>query len=83
VHRVAILTYDGVALFELGCAVELFGLPRPELKNWYECEVVSFSHGPFSTTAGVQLITKFIKNLRNYNLLIIHRFSRYESILNK
>jgi AraC family transcriptional activator FtrA len=70
-HRVAILAYDGVALFELGCAVELFGLSRPEFKNWYECEVVSFGHGPFSTTAGVQLITKLIKNLSNYNLLVI------------
>jgi AraC family transcriptional activator FtrA len=70
-HRVAILTYDQVALFELGCAVELFGLPRPEFESWYECKVVSFSHGPLSSTSGVQLISRFVKNLDGFNLLVI------------
>jgi AraC family transcriptional activator FtrA len=70
-HRVAILTYDKVALFELGCAVELFGLPRPEFERWYECEVVSFSRGPFSCTAGLRLISKFVKNLNGFDLLVI------------
>ena len=70
-HRVAILTYDKVALFELGCAVELFGLPRPEFERWYECEVVSFNRGPFSCTAGLRLISKFVKNLNGFDLLVI------------
>ena len=48
--RVAILSYPNVALFELACAVELFGLPRPEFENWYQCDVVSFdvNHRPRS-----------------------------------
>jgi AraC family transcriptional activator FtrA len=70
-HRVAVLTYDRVALFELGCAVELFGLPRPEFENWYECEVVTFSRGPLSSTAGIELSVKVVKDLNNYNLLVI------------
>lgn len=70
-HRVAILTYDRVALFELGCAVELFGLPRPEFEHWYACEVVSFSRGPFSSTAGIELSSKFVKDLNKFDLLVI------------
>ncbi|MGD9010486.1 MAG: helix-turn-helix domain-containing protein [Desulfobacteraceae bacterium] len=70
-HRVAILAYDKVALFELGCAVELFGLPRPEFENWYECEVVSFSRGPLSSTAGIELNVNVVKDLNNFNLLVI------------
>jgi len=41
-QRVAVLAYNNVALFELSCAVELFGLPRPEFYSWYECDVVCF-----------------------------------------
>ena len=70
-HRVAILTYDNVALFELGCAVELFGLPRPEFKSWYTCEIVSFSQGPLCSTGGIQLISKVVKNLNAFNLLVV------------
>ena len=70
-HRVAILTYDKVALFELGCAVELFGLPRPEFRDWYECEVISFRNGTLDSTAGIRIITKFVEKLDAYNLLVI------------
>ena len=50
--RVAILIHDGVALFELGCAVELFALPRPEFPHWYQTEVVSFSNRPLNAIGG-------------------------------
>ncbi|HRM94388.1 MAG TPA: transcriptional regulator FtrA, partial [Alicycliphilus sp.] len=33
---VAVVVYNGLSLFEYGCAVEIFGLPRPELGDrWY------------------------------------------------
>lgn len=70
-HRVAILTYDNVALFELGCAVELFGLPRPEFEKWYACEVISFRRGPLASTAGIRLDSKFVKELNKFDLLVI------------
>ena len=41
-RTVAVLAYDGLCLFEFGIAVELFGLPRPELDvPWYRCDVVA------------------------------------------
>jgi AraC family transcriptional activator FtrA len=71
VTRVAILVRDDAPLFELGCAVELFGLPRPEYPDWYRCDVVTFERGPLRSTAGVQLLAKAVKRLDAYDLLII------------
>lgn len=46
-HRVAVLAYDGMAPFELGVVVEVFGLPRPELDvPWYELDVCAERPGP-------------------------------------
>lgn len=46
-HRVAVLTYPGVALFELSVVIEVFGLPRPELQVpwWYELDVCAIEPG--------------------------------------
>ena len=36
-HRVVVLAYDGLCTFEFGIAVEIFGLPRPEMgERWYQ-----------------------------------------------
>lgn len=69
--RVAILSYQNTALFELGCAVELFALPRPEFEHWYSAQVVCFEEGPLATTGGIQLITEKIDNLDAYDMLIV------------
>ena len=70
-RKIAILSYNNAALFELGCAVELFALPRPETPNWYASEVVCFDPGPHESTAGVLLTTKLIDNLDEYDTLVI------------
>ncbi|MEV8632280.1 helix-turn-helix domain-containing protein [Streptosporangium sp. NPDC051023] len=39
-HFVSVIAFDGMAPFELGCAVEIFGIARPELDvPWYELTV--------------------------------------------
>lgn len=70
-YNVAVLIYDKVSLFELACAVELFGLPRPEFQKWYTCEVVTFSRGPLSSTAGIGLSGKCIQTLDPFDVLVI------------
>lgn len=70
-HRVAILVHDNIALFELGCAVELFALRRPELEEWYQCDVVSFSSVPLGATGGVNLTVKPVKTLADYTMIVI------------
>lgn len=69
--RVAILVDEKIALFELGCAVELFALPRPDILNWYQTDVVSFSNQPLNATGGLLIQPKVVKNLSAYDMLII------------
>jgi AraC family transcriptional regulator, transcriptional activator FtrA len=53
-HRVVALTPPGIAPFELGIVVEVFGLDRPELDVpwWYELTVAAERPGPLPATAG-------------------------------
>lgn len=46
-HTVGVLVFDGMAPFELGVVVEVFGLPRPELgeRPWYRLLVCSEQPG--------------------------------------
>ena len=53
-HRVVALTPSGIAPFELGIVVEIFGLDRPELEApwWYALTVAAEDPGPQPATAG-------------------------------
>ena len=58
-RRVVALAYDQLCTFEFGIVVEVFGLPRPELRvPWYEFEVCSFEHGPIRATGGIQVTAR-------------------------
>jgi AraC family transcriptional regulator, transcriptional activator FtrA len=70
-HKVAILVDNNLALFELGCAVELFALPRPEIANWYQTEVVTFASSNLQATGGLTLAAKQVTDLANYQTLVI------------
>ncbi|MEC8861138.1 MAG: helix-turn-helix domain-containing protein [Pseudomonadota bacterium] len=74
-HRVAILVHDRIALFELGCAVELFALPRPEMDDWYRCDVVSFAEGSIVGTGGVSIAVKTVSSLADYSMIVIPSLS--------
>src|SRR5260221_2672466 len=51
---VVALAYDRLATFEFGIVVEVFGLPRPEIKvPWYRFEVCAVDRGPLRATGGV------------------------------
>lgn len=55
-HRVAVLAYAGMAPFELGCVVEVFGLPRPELDiNGYEVIVCAETADPLPVVGGFSI----------------------------
>ncbi|WAC74633.1 transcriptional regulator FtrA [Roseateles sp. SL47] len=55
-HRVAILAYDRLCMFEFGCAVELFALERPELEvDWYQHLICAVEPGPLRGTGGIQV----------------------------
>lgn len=54
-HKVVVVASEGLGLLELGIALEVFALPRPELTaaGWYETEVCSADGSELSTLAGV------------------------------
>jgi AraC family transcriptional activator FtrA len=55
-RRVVALAYDRMATFEFGIVVEVFGLPRPEIKApWYRFEVCALDRGPLRATGGVTI----------------------------
>lgn len=54
---VVALAYDGLCTFEFGLAVEVFGLPRPEMgPGWYRFAVAGLDPGPLRATGGVRLL---------------------------
>lgn len=69
--KVAILLFDYVPMFELGCAMELFALPRPEIDGWYDTQVVSFSSQAKSTVGGALISPREITSLRQFDMLVI------------
>ena len=53
---VAVIVYDGLSLFEYGCAVEVFGLPRPELGDrWYGFAACAAEPGVLRGAGGIQI----------------------------
>jgi len=57
-HRVAVLAHEGMSPFELGIAVEVFALPRPELEVdwWYGVRVCAERAGePLAVLGGARL----------------------------
>src|SRR5690348_1116571 len=59
-HTVAVYAFDGMSPFELGCVVEVFGLPRPELGvPWYDFKVCAESSLPLRAVGGFTLATEF------------------------
>lgn len=54
---VVALAYDGLCTFEFGVAVEVFGLPRPEMgEHWYRFAVAAIEPGELRATGGVRLL---------------------------
>ncbi|GAA3029139.1 helix-turn-helix domain-containing protein [Streptosporangium longisporum] len=50
---VSVLAFDGMSPFELGCVVEVFGIPRPELRvPWYELAVCAESPADLRVVGG-------------------------------
>ncbi|MCK2054542.1 transcriptional regulator FtrA [Methylobacterium sp. 37f] len=54
---VVVLAYDGLCTFEFGVAVEIFGLPRPEMgADWYRFAVAALDPGPMRAEGGVRFL---------------------------
>ncbi len=53
---VVVVACDDLAVFEFGIAVEVFGLPRPEMgPHWYRFAVAAAAPGPLRARGGITL----------------------------
>ncbi|WP_044176135.1 transcriptional regulator FtrA [Phytobacter massiliensis] len=58
-HFVVALAYDGLCTFEFGVAVEIFGLPRPEMgERWYRFAVAAVEEGDLHATGGIRVVAQ-------------------------
>lgn len=81
-HKVAILSYPGMAFFELACATELFMLPRPELANWYKTDFVSFADEVPYTSIGIGLQGAVkVRSLIRYHTVVVPSWSPGDKII--
>ncbi|MGP3974032.1 helix-turn-helix domain-containing protein [Streptomyces sp. 8N114] len=58
-HTVSVLAFDGMAPFELGSVVEVFGLPQAEPEvPWYDLRVCSLEREPMRAVGGFMMTTE-------------------------
>lgn len=54
---VVAVAYDGLCTFEFSVAVEVFGLPRPEMgSDWYRFAVAGIDEGEMHAAGGIRII---------------------------
>ncbi|MHA4947072.1 transcriptional regulator FtrA [Micromonospora sp. SD19] len=59
-HRVAVLAYPGMSVFETGIVTEVFGLARPEFDvDWYDLVLCAEQPGPLPVVGGASLHTPY------------------------
>jgi AraC family transcriptional activator FtrA len=77
--RVAILSYPNLCTFEFGCAVELFALPRPDIKHWNQTDIVSLQPEAVSAIGGFHvksdIVFTKVKGFSDYDILVIAGWS--------
>ena len=73
--NVAILINSQPPMFELGCALELFALSRPEYSNWYQTRVVTFHSQPMTASGGIEIQAARVSSLEEYDLLVVPGWS--------
>jgi AraC family transcriptional activator FtrA len=71
--RVVTLAYNGLCTFEIGVAVEVFALPRPEMgRDWYSHTIVGIEPGPMRAAGGLTVTVEGdLSQLRNADLIIV------------
>src|SRR5437764_5160562 len=80
-REIAVLAYDGMGTFEFGIAVEVFGLPRPEVgRDWYRFAVCSLERKPVRSTAGVSVRAGYgLSRLSRAGTIIIPGWTGYDA----
>ncbi|MFJ3794437.1 helix-turn-helix domain-containing protein [Kitasatospora sp. NPDC090091] len=73
-HRIACLTFDGMAPFELATVAEVFAVSRPELdvRWWYRFELCAEAPGPHRVVGGFDIVVHHgLDRLRHADTVIV------------
>jgi len=82
-HKIAILAGEISSLFELSCAVELFILPRPEFREWYSGDVVSFGNTQVQSSAGLSFSVTAVSDFSDYDTVLVPSWPVEQSPIDK
>lgn len=69
--HLAILVTDDVSMFELGCALDIFSLPKKEIQPWYKCDVISFDGKRLRSSSGIGVEVLEVAELLHFDILLI------------
>lgn len=75
--KVIILVCGQLSLFELGCATELFALPRPEIDQWYSTDVLSLDSADFDGLCHTRFSYRRVSQLDSCELLVVPAYPVY------
>lgn len=85
--KVAILAYPKLCTFEFGCAVELFALPRPDIDNWYQCDIIAIQSEAIEATGGFQMKSDIIfsseQGFSSYDMVVIAGWTSTDTSVSK
>lgn len=71
-HRVAVVVFDRLSLFEFGIACEVFGLPRPDINPWYSFVVCSADSAPVQALGGITInVQRGIRSVESAGTIVI------------
>lgn len=71
-RKVVVIAFDRLTVFEFGIAIEVFGLPRPDLDPWYSFSVCAIEPGPIRTLGGLTIeAEKGIKALDSAGTIVV------------
>ncbi len=63
-HLVVAIAYDQLCTFEMGCSIEIFALPRPELGvDWYRFAICSGERGELKAMGGLTIKAPYGLNI--------------------
>lgn len=72
--NVTLLVCEQLSLFELGCATELFALPREEFSDWYTTQTLTLGSGVFTGLGNTVFECPKVDELPPSDLLVIPSF---------
>jgi len=72
-HRIVALAYDRLSTFEFSIALEVFGIPQPDITHWYKFGICTANKGHLQARGGIEVVSPRlgIRALRKADTILI------------